>query len=351
MKQPGTVINYGGDDYLCVEGGYNAETRAITLLAAPDNEHFPQDEGAVPMAWRDQGEWFPVARLIDGEVELQKQEHKDTADYAAELMRHYVDEALDEPDEAWALRSAKGFSGSLEDVLPQGVAVAVFDSEEGANEAAGKDTVVAITHLSSFLTHLAREGYAGVMWNQQQPVFFCIDEASDLQFLRIGRGRSETVEMELLDPAKGWEPYDGAEEVAFLDNAGACDVRLAEALDNEPLLGWPTDGQLWSLGPQAGEAGLVKVEEDGLSYALLFSEEEAAESWLADIEEPWVRFAVTNLNDLLSTPAMADCGGLLNPGAHRARRGVFWRDGERLILDSFSGFWVLGETGFVALEG
>jgi len=350
MKQPGTVMHYGGDDYLFVEGGYNAETRTITLLAAPDNGHFPQDEEAVPMAWRDQGEWFPIARLIGGQLELQKQEHEDTADYAAELIRHYVDEALDGPDQAWTLRSPRGFSGSLEDVLPQGVAVAVFDSEESAREAAGEDTVVAISHLASFLTHLAREGYAGVMWNQQQPVFFCIDEASDLQFLRIGRGRGETVEMELLDPLKGWEPYDGAEEIAFLDNADACDARLTEALDQEPLLGWPDDSQLWSLGPQAGEPGLVNVEEDGLSYALLFSEEEAAETWLGDIDEPWVRFAVADLAALLSAPAMDNCGGLLNPGAHRARRGVFWQDGERIILDSFSGFWVLDPSGFVALE-
>ncbi|MFT7462902.1 MAG: hypothetical protein ACI9EF_001244 [Pseudohongiellaceae bacterium] len=342
-------MEHGGDSYLCVEGGYNPETRAITLLAAPGNGHFPQEEGALPLAWRNQGEWFPIARLIDGELTLQNQEHQDRSEFAAELIQRYSDEALAGPDQAWVLRSSKGFSGSLEDVLPQGMAVGVFDSVELAEEAAGDDTVVPIQYLATFLTHLAREGYAGAMWNQAQPIFFCTDEASDLQFLRLSRGRSETVEMEMLDPLIGWEPYEGAEDISFLENGDACDARLAEVLDQQPLLGWPDDGQLWSLGPQDGEPGLVTVDEDGLAYALLFSEEEAADAWLADVEEPWVRWSVKNLGGLLSSPTVGGCGGLLNPGAHRARRGVFWQDGERTILDSFSGFWLLSDQGFAAL--
>lgn len=349
MKLPGTIIEHGGENYLCVEGGYNVETRAITLLAAPGNSHFAQDEGASPIAWRDQGEWFPIARVKDGELVLQRQEHQEWTEHAAEVIRHYTDEAQPEPDQAWVLSSSRGFSGSLEDVLPQGLAVAVFDSRELADEAAGDDTVVAIQQLAPLLTHLAREGYAGAMWNQQQPIFFCVDEGSDLQFLRIGRGRGETVEMEILDPLHGWELYEGAEEIAFLDNADACDARLAAALDQEPLLDWPEDGKLWSLGPREGEAGLVNVDEDGLSYALLFSDEDAAEAWLADVSEPWVRWPVSDLSALLAAPAVDGCGGLLNPGAHRARRGVFWRDGERTILDSYSGFWVLSGSGFTAL--
>lgn len=349
MKQPGRLVEHGGDAYLCVEGGYNAETRAITLLAEPSNSHFPPEQGTSPITWRDQGEWYPVARLRDNELVLQNQAHEQLSEYAGEVIKRYMNEQPDDPDVAWALASERGFSGSLEDVLPQGVAVTVFDDQSLADEALGNDTLVPIQNIAQFLTHLAREGYAGAMWNRAQPVFFCIDETSDLQFLRIGKGSSEAIDMEILDPFRGWEPFDGAEDIAFLDNGAACDTRLSAMLENEPLLGWPENGQLWSLGPKAGEPGLVPVAEDGLAYALLFTTEAAAQDWLADIEEPWEFWPMADLSALLASPAVKGCAGLLNPGAHRARRGVFWKDNERLILDSFSGFWLLRNNVFTAL--
>jgi hypothetical protein len=350
VKQPGVLLEHGGDTYLCVEGGYNAETRAITLLAGPSNSHFSHDEGTTPITWRDQGEWFPIARFRDHELILQNQDHAELADYAGEIVSRYISESPADPEVAWALSSEHGFSGSLEDVLPQGVAVTVYDNLEQADEAIGEDTLVPIQNVAQFLTHMAREGYAGAMWNHSLPVFFCIDANSDLQFLRIAKGSTETIDMQILDPVVGWDPYDGAEDISFLDNSDACDKRLADVLGDEPLLGWPEDGQLWSLGPVAGEPALVSVAEDGLTYALLFTAEDAAEAWLEDVEDPWMRWPVTDLAALLGSHSVDGCAGLLNPGAHRARRGVFWKDSERIILDSFSGFWLLQKNNFTALK-
>lgn len=352
MKQPGTLVHHAGEDYLCVEGGFNAETRTISLLTTGDNQAFPHRTEDVPVTWRDQGDWYPVARWSADDVLLPDPRHHEQRELAADVIEHYLSDAGELPEAAWAITDGTGFRGHLADIMPQGLAAEVFDDLERAEEAAGGEALVPVHDVTRFLTHLAREGYAGALWNAQQPIFFCLDENDELQFLRVADGGRSGMSMELLDPLVGWEPYEGAESVDFLDNGEACDARLAESVGPIPLLDWPDDRSVWSIGPSQADPGIVTVADDGLAYALLFTDEQVAQEWLAEeIEDPWVAFPVHDLESFLAEPGTQGIGALLNPGAHRARRGVLWHDGERIVLDSFSGFWELADQGFVAIAG
>ena len=188
---------------------------------------------------------------------------------------------------------------------------------------------------------LAREGYAGVLWNRLLPVFFCIDQEGGLHFLRVRKDEGK-VAMDLLRADETWDLYDGAEPIEFLENREACDARLVETLGPVPLVDWPEDGELWSVGPNTDEPGIVALDDDQLPYGLLFTSEEGAAEWCEEAgEQAWVHWPVRDLGMYLADSKLDGCGGLLNPGAHRVRSGVFWRDGARVVLDSFSGFWAL----------
>lgn len=352
MKRPGVLIEHQGQTYLCVEGGYNADNRSVTLLATAEDPHFPPAEGMRPITWRDQGDWYPVARKLQEDLVLQDERHHDERVYADEVIEHYLADNPPDQEVAWVLEGGTGFHGLLQDILPQGLAVVLCDDlatatelleqRREAGQASPDERLVPVTHLAGFLTHLAREGYAGALWAGRQPVFFCVDEENALHFLRLGEGPGGDggLQMELLDPLEGWVPYEGAEEIAFLDNADACDARLTQVLGELPLLDWPDEDSLWSVGPARGQPGLVTVEEDGLDYGLLFASEQRAQGWLEELDQPWVVWRVPDLSAWLGHPDLAERGGLLNPGGHRARRGVLWIDGDRIVLDSFSGFWV-----------
>lgn len=352
MKRPGTLQEHQGQTYLCIEGGFNADSRSVTLLATSDDPHFPPAEGVRPISWLDQGDWYPVARKLGNELALQDERHHDELVYADEVIEHYLADTPPDPEVAWVLEGVTGYHGALQDILPQGLAVLVFEDLAAAaalleqrradGQASAGEELVPVTHLPGFLTHLAREGYAGALWRGSQPIFFCVDDESALQFLRLGEGAGEGggLQMEILDAQDGWSPYEGAEEIGFLDNGDACDARLAQVLGEIPLLDWPEAGSFWSAGPARGQPGIITVEEDGLDYGLLFGDEAQANEWLEELDQPWMSWPVPDLIEWLGHEALVERGGLLNPGSHRARRAVVWGDGDRVVVDSFSGFWV-----------
>lgn len=347
MKQPGTLVHHGGEDYLCVEGGFNAETRTVTLMTGAANTEFPHRPETKAVTWCDQGQWYVVARWSADDLLLPDPRHHARRDLAADVVEQYLASRPETPEALWAVKDGKGFRGHLLDVMPQGLAAEIHESLEAAEASGGDAGLVPVQDVPRFLTHLAREGYAGALWNASQPVFFCLDESDELQFLRVGQAAPGKVAMEILDGEEGWTDYEGERSIEFLDNAEACDARLVEQVGRVALLDWPAAGPLWSLGPREGEAGVVTVAEDGLAYGLLFTSEAACREWLGEeIEAPWTAFRVGPLADFLSQPSLVGSGALINPGAHRARRGVLWSDGERLILDSFSGFWELLPDGF-----
>jgi hypothetical protein len=90
--------------------------------------------------------------------------------------------------------------------------------------------------------------------------------------------------------------------------------------------------------------------EDEMPHGVLFTNEEAASSYGEDNPAELTVFPVSDLTGFLTHQEMEGCVAALNPGGHRAASGILWSDGDRVVLDSFSGFWTLGPEGFAPLE-
>jgi len=351
VKQPGIPIEHDSEEYLVVEGGYSLHTRSLSLLARPGNALFPREAELKPITWCDQGDWFPVARQAVGLTQFSSSDDEQHRDLVETLLERFVQDQPEPREVAWVSLGDNGEPlGTLEKVVPMGLVVAIHEDEQAAHEADDAASVEAITNVPVYLTHLARNGYAGALWNGQQPVFFCTDENSELQFLRLRRGGQGKVEMDILEADGSWSDYEGAEEIEFLDNRDACDDRLVATYGDEPLFDWPDDDAFWSVGPSEAEPGRVTAPEDGLDYVLLFSEEEEAKAWLEDSEHAWKLIEVPDAAEFLADPGLNGLAALINPGAHRVRSGVLWLDGESLVLDSFSGFWLRDDDGFAKAE-
>jgi hypothetical protein len=353
VKQPGTLVMNEDREYLLVEGGFNTETRAVILLARPTDPAFPLDEAAKPIRWAHQGEWNPVARWSEAELRIPDARYEGKRERIGEILKEYVETPREVPTVAWAARKQGNFAGTLEAALPMGLAVACHDTREDAAAIDDVDDVVPVENVAMFLTHLVREGYAGAMWNGTRPVFFCVDERQELQFLRVGPGpKGDRVEMEIIEDDETWAAYEGVEQIEFIDNREACDGRLAEALGNTPILEWPDDNRLFTVGSAGGEPLVLRpdVGEDSMPHGVLFTNEEAAGSFSEDNPDDLTISPVTDLTGFLTHAEMEGCVAALNPGGHRAASGILWSDGERIVLDSFSGFWKLEGSGFEPLE-
>jgi len=351
VKQPGTLVRHDDREYLLVEGGYDEPSRAVILLARPGDPRLASDPAARPLRWGRQGEWLPMARWTPESLRIPDERNLPQQSFVQGVIDSYLAGRRPPSAKAWAARKGPGFASQLHAALPMGLAAGCFDSQAAAAALPEAEQVVAIDNLGMFFTHLVRQGYAGALWNGTQPVFFCIDDEGDLQFLRVSPGQGQ-VAMEILDEHDRWEPYDGAEAVEFIDNREACDQRLVTALGTTPPSGWPADGRLWSLGPRAGVPQIFTTTEGSheLRHAVLFSDETSARDYGEERAPEAQAFAVDDLPAFLTCEEMAGNVAAYNPGAHRASSGLLWSDGERVVLDAFSGFWKVEGRQFEPID-
>jgi hypothetical protein len=347
VKPPGTLLRHADREHLLVEGGFNGETRAVVVLVRPGDPDFPAAEAARPVHWGSQGDWLPVARRTAEGLSVPDGRHAAHAARLQAVLDAYDARRRAPPVVAWAVRRGEGFAGALHPALPMGFAAACHETREAAAATPGAEELVPVESLPMFFTHLVREGYAGVLWNDRLPVYFCVDEHEDLQFLRVSPPAGEGSEpvFEILGLTGAFEPYDGEEQIEFIDNRDDCDARLVSALGRVALADWPAGNRLWTLGPSLGVPSVLQSPADddsgepALPHGVLFASEDAADDFRREVAPDLVVFPVQDVAAFLAAPPMAGCIAALNPGGHRASSGLLWHDGQRVVLDSFSGFW------------
>jgi hypothetical protein len=353
VRQQGKTVKHEGSEYVLMEDGYNEATRAVVFLARAGDPRFVGGPSQRPTELSEHpGDWRTVARWTQHELHIPEADHEEHRDFIATAIDEYVSVTPRPAPVAWTLGDGDAFAGTLEPALPMGVAIPCYDTEEQARADVGSLELVPIDDLRRFFNHVVRLGYAGAMWNAERPVFFCADPSGDLHYLRLGRGGPGKLAMEILDELDRWDSYDGAEEISFLDNGDACDERLVEKVGNKPLMGWPADGHLHSVGPTVGQPALFDDDSDTGSgrYAVLFTEAAAADDFREDLDEAWTTFEVADPSAFLRSDVAEGHVVQLNPGGHRARSGTMWSSGDAAVLDSFSGFWKLTPDGFEALD-
>lgn len=349
MKRKGHTLVVDGQEFQVVEDGFNAESRTVTVLARADSKHFP---GKDTVHWSDLGGWHGVARwTADRTLHVPHDGYRRHETLLRKVVETYEEQhplRMGEP-RAYASQDGRHYVALVDLAVPMGLA-AVFHETRAPAERAGD--AVPIHHLGAFLTHLAREGYAGALWNGVAPVFFCLDEEDQIQFVRLstdGRGQPR---LEILGDDDAWGHYDGAEEIDLLDNQEACDERLVAVLGRQPVLGWPADNRLFTVGTRGDGPVLVTLDEDDEepNVGLLFTTEAEAQAAVVELEIDDEILPVPDVRALLDHPALRDRALVLNPGSHRARTGHLWRDREDVVLQSFSGFWHFADGGFTPIE-
>lgn len=244
---------------------------------------------------------------------------------------------------------------------PHGLAVRFFgrkkDADAALKEAAdrgGAPRVRWTNDLKRFLVRAADDGFAGAVLDDREPVYFCLDGADDMVFLRLSLNDEEEVEESLLQDDGSWKLYEGEGEIDFFLDQQSADGNMVRLLGEIPFLGHEKMQHVWTVedGRNRGIPYVLAASEGpfaGLAEGdtvVLFHTQRNAMEFILD-RELYAHEAVRveGLKEFLRDAAERRLGVLFEPFNHRAAGGVFWLNGEDVILDSFSGFWKLGEDG------
>ncbi len=375
MRFAGRSIEHFGHAHFLLEDGYNDETRAVVVLCRPDDPRFVLEKPTPPTTIPGKGAWQAVARWTEDGLRLANAAFAEHTDLIESLVADHLTEMQRMEPVLWAVARDGTLVGSVVETLPMGVAIHCWDDEDAAHAAAAeadeelaasessevgpseggpsavsRSEVVPIDDRARFLNAAVRQGYAGALLNGTIPIFFCIDDDGALQHLRLTPGGPSALTMEILDEEDDWSAYDGAEEIAFLDNGEACDERLVATFGRRPPLDWPDDGRLVSIGPRPGTPAIVADDAFESPSAVLFTDAAQAEEYKEDHDPAWVLWEVDDVTAFLGGPHVEGCITHLNPGGHRSRGGILWQTGDQSVLDTFSGFWNISAAGLAPLD-
>lgn len=348
-----TRILHGEDEYLFVDAPGDDAGPSLLILARPGNAR-AVPEGRAPTHQSEHGAWCPIARF-DGETLWLAPDPPAGLDARLrEMLPRYIDQRRQRvaaaKNSVWFVEAGGRALHALHPAQPAGLLIRLF-SEEAAARAAlagpgGEGTVRATGELREFLELRAEEGFAGALLDERELVFFFLDGASRIQFVKVREVEGETggasnVESELLDDRGRWQPYEGDEELETLFDPDSWDRLMKRALGTIPFLGIGEGLTAWSF--QKDDEPLVVVDPDGENgerILPLFHDVATAEAFR--VREKLGRAKLERVADLRAIVCRATEAGAvarLQPGDHRARGGALWCDEAGILLDSFSGLW------------
>ncbi len=349
-----TRMLHENEEYLVVEEGGDPVRPPLKIFARATNEKAGGSKSS-PAYSTEQGLWCLVASYDGKEIRALgnsgSQVLATQEDVAQKLVRHYLlqrAEAKRSSPHSYFYLAAEGRPAhDLIRAQPGGLVLRLFREEEQAKEAlrdwgmAG--TIERTGALREFLALRSEEGFAGAVLDENEPVYWCVDGQSQLQFLKVRVDASaETLEEHLLDARGQWQVYEGDEMLDLFEDQDAWDQLMQQVLGAQPFLGYDAFPAFYSLFDGDTPVFLEEQTEDEQVQRVLpvFHDQEAARAF-ADGEEMYeaeVR-SVDDLHQLLTDAAAEGAVSRLHPGDHRCRGGNLWVDGRRVVLDSFSGFW------------
>ncbi|MBI4614310.1 MAG: hypothetical protein HY720_11920 [Planctomycetes bacterium] len=252
----------------------------------------------------------------------------------------------------WGLATGDLPAYSLGPLHLDGLAVRVYSSAEKAQDGRSavddrlSPRVEEIVDLEAFLAARAREGFAGALLDDEEPIYFLLDDEGRLRVLKLASDGTD-VEPMLLDRKGGWFPFEGEIEMRPFQDQEDCDQLMVRYLGSQPYLGFVPEQKFWSPSAASGEDGVgwVEVEDEwGVSPIVpLFADPLTGRAYLDRHGFPGREMIeVADLRDLVRRAQDASHPVVLHPEEHRAYRANLWVNGEDLILDTYSGFWRRG---------
>jgi len=347
-----TRILHGEDEYLFVDAPGDAGGPALLIFARPENRRAVAP-GRRATHQSEHGLWIQVARFDGRELLLAPEPPEGLDERLRGMLPRYAAARREHIEEAkhpcfW-VAAPGGALHALHPAQPAGMVIRLWRDEETARERAagcggegGEATVQSTGNLREFLELRTEEGFAGALLDDEEIIFFCLDEESRIQFLKVSapRGAKEAAS-HLLDGAGRWEPYEGAEDLEPFVDPDAWDRLMVRTFRHVPFVGYGATWRCFALLHDGEPATLVDPEGDGRERMLpLFHEADAADRFRT--RHRIARARVEPVADLVGLVRRQSSQGVvarLHPGGHRACGGTMWLAGEELMLDGFAGIW------------
>jgi hypothetical protein len=366
-----TRILHQNNEYLIQDQASSTSARSIVILARPGSEAGAGSNGFNPIR-TNHGDWIPVAKWKDGSFEFMSRGSKK----AAAVLETILDKYFDLKGKAKTTKPRKRYyylekdgapCYTLSPTHPNGLAIQVFSNRKGAQhglveeDEVDKELKIRQTDdLNGFFIRAADDGYAGAILDNSDPVYFCLDPSDNMVFLKLQMNEEDQVEEHLLEEDGRWSIYEGEEEIDFFLDQDSCDENMIHNLGEIPFLGHKNLYEVWTIEDreEGGNPFVLSAEEGpyaglpGGKALLLFHQRRHALDFILDrslINCEAVR--VSRLKSFLQAARREGLSVLLEPFSHRATSGTLWLNEEEIILDSFSGFWVMDEEwGFARIE-
>lgn len=335
-------------EYLVIEEALRPLEPAVSILAREDDEFFVPGRTCEPVL-TDKGRWYRIASW-DGEALKTGFESSEQQDQLRAMLASYLEQRTRRNESAPTAMFYLQVGGrpvfTLHLAQPGGLLISLYSRPEDADRAllryAEGGRAISTGTLPEFLRLRAEEGFAGAMIDDEQPVYWCVDQDNALHFLRLREARDqEKLEGHLLDDSGKWQLYEGDEEIEFFEDQDQWDALMCELLGSVPYVGYDPGERYFTLR-QADDLALVEDEIGDRTAQMVpvFLDTASAELFAEESELADAQIAV--VEDLRALAReVAERGGFLrlHPAGHRSREGRIWMDADAIVLQSFSGFW------------
>ncbi|MHC4942897.1 MAG: hypothetical protein ACYTG7_07735 [Planctomycetota bacterium] len=359
-----TRILHDNEEFLVQDKNASSTSRQITFLARP---HFAACNGSEScnlhqMIKTNHGEWIPIAKwnkkaglelLTDRSDRLTSTLKSILGKYletgggksaAGRRKRYYYIEKDGEP--VYSLSHSHPYGLAIRICSSMKLARELLDSERG-------DKIRQTDNLKDFLTKAADDGYAGAILDDEAPIYFCLTRSDHMVFLKLSIDENEEeVQEYLLNNEGAWDIYEGEQEIDFFLDQESCDETMVKHLGEIPFFGHSQIKSLWTIevAEKSGSPYVLSEKDNpfpgvpGARVVILFQERRNAMEFI--LERGLLRCEAVLVDDIRSFLKIArkkELSVCLEPFNHRASSGTLWLNENEMILDSFSGFWILDD--------
>jgi hypothetical protein len=187
----------------------------------------------------------------------------------------------------------------------------------------------------------------------EDPVYFCLDPAENMVFLKLCLNDKDRVEEYLLEEDGSWTLYDGEKDLELFLDQDRCDSNMVKNVGDIPFFGYEEIRHVWTLEEEQnpGTPYILPCEESpyqhiagGRAVLLFQSRQNALDFMLERGLYQCEAVRTQNLKPLLQFARQQQITVLMEPFGPRSSSGTLWLNGDDIILDTFSGFWLLHEN-------
>jgi len=342
-----TQIVHEKDRFLVAEEAGDLRRPNLVIYAHHSNASLQAEEGTFAFETEGNNKWSPIAEVIEGAMVLRISEDGGSVEFLKKLLQRYLwerAEAQSRVENPWWYVVVNGRPlHFLDRAVPTGLLLPLYsekdDAENTLRESNLEGDVCSTGARREFLRFRAEEGFAGAVLDGKEYIYWCIDDESEMQFLKLRPDRENNdISGHLLGEKGEWGVWDGEEELDFVEDQSRWDTLMVRILGEIPFVSYAQDMIHYSLY-EAGAVVLIEDEEEE-RVAPVFAEPVHARRFAAEHELTGTEVeSVLDLRELVSEASELGAVTRIEPGEHRALGGLLWLRHGRLVLDSFSGFW------------